>query len=110
MSPAQQTIQYHDITLTDIQLHVQEPCNPPSLYRATVKSIRNKRAGRVYTTQMSGNPLKVVFDSPDMEEQIAAGQRAGKQIRFVIPKEGLRIVAGKDLVEFMKSHKKKLWQ
>jgi hypothetical protein len=107
MAPANQPTEFYDIILTDIQLHVQKTCNTRSLYRAAVKSIRNKKPGRAYTSAIKMMPdgrFQIRFDSPDMQKQIAAAERAGKTIRFLIPRGGLPVFVGKDTIEFIKAH------
>jgi len=105
--------EYYDVFLTDFQMHVTEPRKPLPWYRAILKSFRNKKPGRFYTKNAKININKdgtfetTIPLSPTIQEEIKKAKNSGKKIRFVIPEEGIPIFAGKDLVEKIKTDRKR---
>ena len=104
MSKKEHKDEYHDVFLTDFQMHISEPRKPLPWYRAILKSFRNKKTGRFYTknakTDINENGT---FETsiplpPATQEEIKKAKMSGKKIRFIIPEEGVPIFAGKDLV------------
>jgi hypothetical protein len=90
------------ISLTDIQLHSNESNNPQSFERKIKKSIKSQKPERCNAGQFKFN------EDGTMEFSIPAPKELkGKKIVFAIPKEGLFVYAGKDLVEKIKSLNKK---
>ena len=104
-------MEYCDIQLTDIQLHILEPRKPQSLLRKVLKSVRNGKPGRAYMHTSNANIDKDgTFSIPlpsETEAKITQGLRDGKKIRFFVPKDGLPILAGKDLVNFIEARNSK---
>jgi len=105
--------EYYDVFLTDFQMHVSEPRKPLPWYRAILKSFRNKKPGRFYTknTKTDINEDETFETSiplpPATQEEIKKAKMSGKKIRFIIPEEGVPIFAGKDLIEKVKSDRKR---
>jgi len=92
-----------DIVFTDIRLHVAKPRKPAPLPRAIAKSVRNNKPGRAFTTDFSirkDGGFEMSFPtSPEIERVISEAESRGKTVRFMIPKEGISIFSGKDLIE-----------
>ncbi len=110
-------IEYHDIVLTDLEIHAVKPTNPAPWYRVIMKSLRNKLSGRIYSKNIRKNvdgknnaaPFNFAISlSEDLKEKIAGIEKLGKEVRFLMPKEGIPIYVGKDLQEFMKARKNRL--
>ena len=104
--PSFQTVESKDavdIIFTDIQFHVAKPRKPVPLSRAIARSIRNNRPGRVYTTNFSikkDGRFQMAFPTPpELEKVINDAESKGKTIRFILPKEGIPVFAGKDTTE-----------
>jgi len=113
MSEKEHKDEYYDVFLTDFQMHVTKPRKPLPWYRAILKSFRNKKPGRFYTKNAKidinedGTFETAIPLLPTIQEEIKKAKKSGKKVRFIIPKEGVPIFAGKDLVEKMKSDRKK---
>lgn len=91
------------IPLTDIQLHSNKSANPQSFERKIEKSLKGQKPGRCY-----GEGLRLNSDGTFEFSIPLPMEIKGRKVIFAIPKEGLPIYAGKDLIEKMKSlHKKK---
>lgn len=105
--------EYHDVFLTDFQMHVSEPRKPLPWYRAIFKSFRNKKPGRFYVKDAKidisedGTFETSIPLPPATQEEIKKARIAGKKIRFIVPEEGVPIFAGKDVIEKIKSDRKK---
>lgn len=103
--------EYHDVFLTDIQMHVVEPRKPTPWYRAILKSVRNKKPGRFFTKNITRNKdgtFTVTFSTPpELKRQIEGAEKSGKKIRLFIPKDGLLIYPSKDVIEKLKAERKK---
>lgn len=74
-----------NVILTDIKLHASEPTNPKSLSRKIAKSIRGKKTGRAYSTDMRISregklEFFIPFDKKDLETF------KNKKINVLIPK------------------------
>jgi hypothetical protein len=100
-----------DIILTDIQLHVAKPRKPLSADRAITKSVKNQVAGRFYRKDLSVSkegkfqlPLFLQEEMRKIQEHYA---REGKSVRFLMPKEGLKVYLGKDTKEHIEAQKRK---
>ncbi len=100
---------YHDIVLTDIQLHVQKFRKPRSWFQAVIKSLQRKSAGRVYFNsgiiKDADGKYKIFIPLPKtIEREQERARLVGKKLRILIPKDGLPVLAGKDTLEFMNAH------
>ncbi len=107
------TDNYYNIYLTDIQLHVTKPTNPPSFFRQILKSFKKGgQPGRVYSSDMTPNKDGTFrFSVPlskDVQEKIELARRLGKEPRFMMPKDGIPIYPGKDVIQRIEADKKKL--
>lgn len=97
--------EYLDIYLTDFQLHAQKMTNPAPLLRAVEKTIKaGKPSGRAYgkVDMVDKKDFTVEFSIPlddKTQARVKEAQRLGKQIRIMMPKEGLPILLGKDAIE-----------
>ncbi len=110
--------EYYYITLTDMQLHTQEPRKPLSLLRAFFKSLTSgKKGGRVYSKNIIANEktgevffnLPFVIPTDKIPEGAKQAMREGKKIRLIVPNE-FPVSFGKDLIERMKAEKRRLWK
>ena len=106
--------EYYDVLLTDVQMHVTEPRKPLSWYRAILKSLRSKKAGRFFTKDFSIIKKDKAFESrarfpisEQVRKQIEEAQKSGKKIRLWVPKKGIPVYLGKDAIEFLKSKRGK---
>lgn len=92
-----------DIIFTDIQLHIAKPRKPTPLSRAIALSIKGNRPGRAYTMSFSvkeDGRFEISFpNSPEIERVISEAESKGEMVRFMLPKEGINIFAGKDMIE-----------
>jgi len=89
-----------DITITDIQLHSTKATNPKSLYRKIEKSIRNGKPGRAFSNQIKLNQNGTFnFSIPALKEK----EHSKNKIRLLVPKDGIPVFAGKDLIVKIKS-------
>lgn len=100
-----------DIVFTDIQLHVVKPRKPIPLSRAIEKSVRSGRLGRAFTNNFSieeNGRFSISFPTPpELEKVTDDAEHRGKTVRFMFPKEGLPVYAGKDMVEYLTSKKER---
>ncbi len=106
-----ETAEFVDILFTDIRFHVAEPRKPLPLSRAIEKSIRSGQSGRSVTTSFSikeDGGFRITFPtSPALERVISDAEKRGKTVRFMLPKEGLPVYAGKDMAEYLTSKKER---
>lgn len=106
-------IVYHDIFMTNIQLHTTEVRKPKSFLASVLRTIRNKKPGRAYSKNLSvSKEGKMEFAFPFSTEkaaEIEKAEREGKVIRFWMPKGGLPIYLGKDFIERLDAEKKRIW-
>jgi len=113
MSKKEYKDEYHEVFLTDFQMHVSEPRKPLPWYRAILKSFRNKKPGRFYAKNAKtdinedGTFETSIPLPPATQEEIKKAKMSGKKIRFITPEGGIPIFAGKDLIEKVKSDRKK---
>ena len=102
---------YHDIVLTNIQLHTIQPRKPRSFLRTIFKSLRSGKPGRVYSRDISigknGEARLAIPLPPDEMMKIEEARKAGKIIRFFIPKTGLPVFYGKDLIDRIEADKRR---
>ncbi len=103
-----------DVILTDIQMHAQKFRKPLSLGRQFVKAAHGSKVNRVFSNDSKMDPRTgAVSLSIDLEEGRLfelARQKGKKYVRYLIPKEGLSIFPGPDIIEKLQSVKKKLLQ
>ena len=104
---------YHDIVLKDIKLHVATRRKPLSFLRSILKVIRSgKPEGRYY---QNNPPLvrkdgKFEFSIPlpkNVQEQIETAKKKGEVVRIMMPKGGIPVYAGDDMIEFVKAHERR---
>jgi hypothetical protein len=95
------------IILTDVTLHTNPTRKPTSFARGLAKSVRSGLPGRTYVNQTpnavqedAGTTLEmeIPFDD-EVRVVIERAKSMGKQIRLVMPKEGVPVFLGKDAVE-----------
>ena len=102
---------YHYITLTDIQVHVQKPRKPLPWYRAIIKALKNKKPGRFYSTEMTtkkdGSTTVSFSLPPKIQREMEETEKAGKIVKLLVPKDGLPIHAGPDTIEKIEAEKRK---
>ena len=100
-------IEYHDIILTDIQLHTIRPRKPESWYRAFWRSIKNKLPGRVYSRDISikkNGTMIMGFPLPNnLQKEAEKAERSGKKLRIFMPTKGIPIMYGSDLIDRLKA-------
>jgi len=113
MLKTERQTEYHDVLLTDIQMHVVEPRKPLPWYRTILKSFRNKKPGRFFTKDFSmikkdkTFEARVSFPLPEeIRKQMEEAQKSGKKIRLWMPKNGIPVYPGKDVIEFLKARNK----
>lgn len=102
---------YYDVILTDVQLHTQIPPKPKPLFRSILQSMRNNKPGRTYSSNISFDDsgtfqFSIPLESKTGQEMLRA-QKAGKKIRIFMPKSGLPVYLGKDMIEKLDAEKKK---
>ncbi len=94
---------YLDILFTDIKLHTIKPRKPVSLGRKISKSITSKKAGRAFSRNIKiTKDGKLELSIPLGKEFIDALEKArkqGKQLRIIMPKNGIPVYFGKDVIE-----------
>lgn len=108
--------EYHDIVFSDIQFHAVEPTNPSPWHRAINKSLRSGMPGRIYSknfkmefTREKDGAITAKFSTPipdDLNEKVKEIEKTGKKVRFLLPKKGLPIYLGKDMIEKIKAVRK----
>ena len=103
-------IQYEDVFLTHIELHVKKFRNK-SWIHTIMKSIQNKKPGVFHGKPTITKITDNIYTSampipPDTQAQIDRAKKDGKELRFHVPKGGLPIYPGKDMIEFLEAHKK----
>jgi hypothetical protein len=106
--------QYHDINITDIQLHAAIPRKPTPWYRAITKALNGgffNKESRFYTTRqnkLKNGSMQVSFPlSPEVQKEKERAEKAGKKIRFIFPPEGIPIRLSRDFIEKLKADAKK---
>lgn len=114
MLKTENQIEYQDVFLTDIQMHVVEPRKPLPWYRAILKSFRNKKPGRFFSKAFSMTEKDKTFEAnvrfplPEkVRKQMEEAQKSGKKIRLWMPKDGIPIYPGKDVIEFLNSRRRR---
>ncbi len=113
MLEVEKQTEYHDVFLTDIQIHVAKPRKPFSWYRVILKSLRNEKPGRFFTKDFSiirkNSTFETRFRFPlpeEIKKQIEKARKSGKKIRLWMPKDGISVYPGKDVIEFLKARNK----
>lgn len=97
-----------DILVTDINLHTIKPRKPVSLGRKISKSITSGKSERAFSSE-----IKIVKDGtvefaiPLGDEVFLKAKKQGKQLRIMMPKEGIPIFPGDDVIERLKAKVKK---
>lgn len=101
--------EYQDIAFTDIGIHAVEPTKPAPWHRAINKSLRSGMPGRIYSKDFKmelirkkDGSITARFSTPipdDLNEKIKEIEKTGKKVRFLLPKKGLPIYSGKDMIE-----------
>lgn len=92
------------IVITDITFHATEACNPQSFARNVQKTLRNGKSGRAYYNKSmqrkENGQFEVTLPLFDgLAEVIEKARVAGKRVRIFIPKNGIPMLAGKDVAE-----------
>lgn len=105
------TEEFYDVILTDIQFHTQKPAKPRSFLHSILRSIRNNKPGRAYSTDIKLNPDGTMHFSIPLEsklgQEMERAKRLGKQIRILTPKIGVPVYLGKDAEEKLDALKKR---
>lgn len=108
-------IKYKTILLTDIMLHANS--KRPSTFGAKLKRAFNaiNQPGRIYQHMNKPEPVKddsstlkidilsQLQNDPAFIKYVTEEQEKGVEVVIQIPKSGLPVFAGKDMVEFIKS-------
>lgn len=108
-------IKYKTILLTDIMLHASS--KRPSTFGTKLKRAFNaiNQHGRIYQHMNKPDPVKddsntlkidilsQLQNDPAFIKYVTEEQEKGVEIVIQIPKSGLPVFAGKDMVEFIKS-------
>lgn len=112
MNHVENKIQYHDIILTDVKFHTKLPRKPLSWYRAMWLSVKNGLAGRAYSRDIKlrkDNSFGIYFhNSPEIKIEREKAEKQGKILRIFMPKAGIPVFLGEDIVERLKAVDKKL--
>lgn len=105
---------YHDIVLTDIQLHVATRRKPLSFIRSILKAIRSgKKQGRYYQNGIlpmgkeKGTADFTIPLPPEIQEEWIAAEKAGEIVRIITPKGGFPVYFGKDTIEFIEARRRR---
>lgn len=104
------TSPYYDIVLTDICLHIAEPRKPESLGRKIAKTIRSGKSGRAYGKIIKTKDKEfrgMINLEPGFEEARRRAEGLGKKLRILVPKDGLKIYPGGDVLEYLEAKKRK---
>jgi|SRR3989344_6372140 len=98
------------IIMTDLQLHIQKPVNPKPWHRVAERVAISGKPARAYTTNVTHNKDgTLIFVFPDRVKKIIKNaENAGKKIRYFMPKQGLYVYAGKDLLEYIDARERKV--
>jgi len=100
-----------DVIITDYQFHLQKVRKPNSLGRQIVKAFHGSKVRRAYSNDVkideNNHSATLAINLGQEELQELARKRGKKYIRFLIPKEGLNLYPGKDVLEKIESVKKK---
>lgn len=105
MNDEQNQIEYLDIQITDFALHSNKLNNPKPWERTVQKSKRSNKPARLYTKILSVEENgTMVLEAPE-----GMVDKNGKRIviRAHLPKGGVPIYAGSDLIEKVDAIKKK---
>jgi len=109
---------YLDIFLTDIQLHTNPAVNPKPFDRQIMKSVRSGKPGRVYNKLLppsdedrKNGKFKInLMYLPEIQRAQVEAQKQGKTLRIRYPKDGLKVYAGADTIEFLKARENRKWK
>lgn len=111
MTNQEKPIEYHDIILTDIQMHTTEIRKPTPWYRAILKSIKNKVPGRFWGRDLritKNGMVNFSFPLPSaLKQEMENAEKAGKKVRFFVHKDGIPVYLGRDAVERLKADNNK---
>lgn len=105
MDDDQDKIEYLDIQLTDITLHSNKLNNPKAWERTVQKTRRSHKPGRLYGKFLRMDKDGTMVLEPPKEMIGKNGKKI--VIRAHMPKGGVPIYAGDDLIEKIKAVKKK---
>jgi|SRR3989344_4421675 len=111
MKQEEKKIKYHDIILTDVKFHTKVPRKPLSWYRAMWRSVRSGLPGRFYSSDIKskdGSMRFYVHNSPQIQMEKEKAEKQGKNLRIFMPKTGLPVFLGEDVVERIRAVDKKL--
>lgn len=98
------------VIITDLQLHIQKPAKPKPWHWVAEKVARTGKPARAYTTSLKKNgdgKYEIVFPNEEYLK-IKRAEQAGKKVRYFIPKQGVYMYPGKDLVEYLKAKETKV--
>lgn len=111
MTDINKPVEYHDIILTDIQLHTAKARKPIPWYKAIWRSIKNRTAGRFYSRDIQvkkGGTILMGFPlPPNIQKEKEIAEKSGKQFRLFMPKDGLPLALGPDAIEALKAKERK---
>lgn len=100
-----------DVIITDYQLHLQKVRKPNSLGRQIVKAFHGSKVRRAYSNEVAfDNKTKSATLGINLgtEELYALARKKGKKyVRFLMPKDGLNLYIGNDIIEKVESLKKR---
>ncbi len=100
-----------DVIITDYQFHLQKVRKPNSLGRQIAKAFHGSKIRRAYSNDVKidekNHSASLAINLGQEELQELARKRGKKYIRFLIPKKGLNLYPGKDILEKIESVKKK---
>ncbi|MEN9912926.1 MAG: hypothetical protein RLY66_334 [Candidatus Parcubacteria bacterium] len=97
--------------LTDLTLHSKEHRATPNLEKAEQRKENGYSSPRLYSPQLNKDDFKIYPDGkfeiiiklpPDIQKGLDSGE-----IEIVIPKDGLLVYAGKDMIEKAKQLEEK---
>jgi len=118
MDKDEKKTEYQNIVFTDIQFHTVKPTNPAPWYRIIMKSLRSDKPGRIYSKdfaiknfQEEDGKITMNFTIPmpeKLKEKIEEIEKTGKRVRFFLPKNGLPMYLGKDMIEKINAEKRHL--
>lgn len=114
MKSAENKMKYHDIILTDVKFHTILQRKPLSWYRAMWLSVKNGVARRAYSNDIKlrrDNSFGLYFhNSPEIKVEREKAERQGEILRIFMPKAGLPVFLGEDIIERLRAVDKKLEQ
>ena len=89
------------IILTDLMLHTNDHSRPKPLGRQVQKSLKSGSPGRAYSPQFKMDKNgRFTFTIPLGEEMV---DKNGNPIKILIPKEGIPIMLGPDMIAKLQS-------